>query len=224
MALMAEFRAASEAAVRLVLAGNVPPVTTMPELYGTEGDRYIVGGILLRRVAGWEVCFGELQAGKGDKVRAVLDVDDQGIGYQTSSQKISPISRRFCGGTKRESVHNLSGRETCSAPCIGRHGELRRFTGFTGPGFLKEASGSSLNHCAKRFLNNVPLCGRDQILHEDLGEGDVAFKVANNELRALNTIARASLSTRPHPAPRVHTRSATVNLGVFISARIHSES
>lgn len=58
------FESACVKGAALVLDGQVTPCTVLPELFGSEGERYVVSGILLRRVANWEI-LGE-DIGEGD--------------------------------------------------------------------------------------------------------------------------------------------------------------
>ncbi|KAJ4459329.1 putative protein TIF31 [Paratrimastix pyriformis] len=62
--LMAAFTDCAKLGAALILQGQIKPTTTIPELYGHDGERHIVGGILFRRVAGWEILHEDI--GEGD--------------------------------------------------------------------------------------------------------------------------------------------------------------
>lgn len=53
--LLKEFRIASVYAVHLIVKRNPTPLNLF-NLLGEEGEKYIVGGIYIRRAQGWTVC------------------------------------------------------------------------------------------------------------------------------------------------------------------------
>lgn len=58
-----DFKRASLYAVHLVVKKNPTPLNLF-NLYGDDGDKYVVGGIMLRRAKGWTICghtFSEFQ-------------------------------------------------------------------------------------------------------------------------------------------------------------------
>jgi hypothetical protein len=61
--LAEDFRKASLYCVHLVLKKSPPPLNLF-NLYGDDGDKFIMGGILVRRAKNWTVCgqsFSEAQ-------------------------------------------------------------------------------------------------------------------------------------------------------------------
>lgn len=53
--LIDDFKKASLLAVHLVVKKNPTPLN-LYNIYGDDGDKYIVGGILIRRAKGWTIC------------------------------------------------------------------------------------------------------------------------------------------------------------------------
>lgn len=55
MRLLDEFRKASMYAVHMIVKKNPTPLNLF-NLYGDDGDKYVVGGIFVRRAKGWTIC------------------------------------------------------------------------------------------------------------------------------------------------------------------------
>ena len=53
--LMDDFKQASLYAVHCIVHKNPPPLNLF-NLYGDDGEKFIAGGILIRRAKGWTIC------------------------------------------------------------------------------------------------------------------------------------------------------------------------
>jgi hypothetical protein len=53
--LMDDFKQASLYAVHMIVTKNPTPLNLF-NLYGDDGDKFIIGGILIRKAKGWTIC------------------------------------------------------------------------------------------------------------------------------------------------------------------------
>ena len=52
---MDDFKQASLYAVHMIVQKNPTPLNLF-NLYGDDGDKFIIGGILIRKAKGWTIC------------------------------------------------------------------------------------------------------------------------------------------------------------------------
>ena len=55
MRLMDDFKQAALYAVHMIVQKNPTPLNLF-NLYGDDGEKYAIGGMMLRRAKGWTVC------------------------------------------------------------------------------------------------------------------------------------------------------------------------
>ena len=81
--LLSDFKTASVYAVHTIIKKSPPPLNLF-NLLGDGADKYIIGGIFLRRAAGWTVC--------GQQFKTLETFEDAGIIENAINGDLSEIS------------------------------------------------------------------------------------------------------------------------------------